>query len=211
MRFSTLPAIVAFALFGIAKLGAQTPALNMGTLNANPALSRASLQSCGLAVDSAGSVYLGLFDSTLRKVAADGTVTVVAGSPGQNGSVDGTAGNARLDADVGLAVDASQVVYVCELSGAIRRVTPDGNVTTIAGVAGSSGFADGTGSAARFNGATRICFDPTSEGHARGCGDDNSRQTRSDGLPGRDRPVRPLHGTHIDCLRRLGQPLRSRL
>src|SRR5580658_3714414 len=123
MRLSTLQPMVICALLGIADLGAQTPALNMGTLNLNPAISTTSLQSCGMAVDPSGSIYLGLFDSTLRKVASDGSVTVIAGSSGQNGSVDGTAGSARLNADMGLAVDASDVVYVCELSGAIRRVT----------------------------------------------------------------------------------------
>jgi hypothetical protein len=162
MRFSNFPAIIACALFGLAGLDGQTPALNISTLDTSPVLSRNSLQSCGLAVDSTGSVYLGLFDSTLRKVAADGTMIIIAGSPGLNGNVDGMGGSARLDADMGLAVDGSQTVYICELSGAIRRVTPDGVVTTIAGLAGPGGFADGTGSAARFNGATRICFDPSS-------------------------------------------------
>jgi hypothetical protein len=154
--------MVACALFGIAELDAQTPALKLSTLPTSPVLSRSSLQSCGMAVDGTGSIYVGLFDSTLRKVAADGTVSIIAGSPGLNGSVDGTAATARLDADMGLAVDGSQTVYVCELSGAIRRVTSDGVVTTIAGLTGPGGFADGTGSAARFNGATRLCFDPSS-------------------------------------------------
>jgi len=162
MRVSILPAMVACALFGIAELDAQTPALKLSTLPTSPVLSRSSLQSCGMAVDGTGSIYVGLFDSTLRKVAADGTVSIIAGSPGLNGSVDGTAATARLDADMGLAVDGSQTVYVCELSGAIRRVTSDGVVTTIAGLTGPGGFADGTGSAARFNGATRLCFDPSS-------------------------------------------------
>ena len=159
LNFSATAAGILICLAG---LHAQTPALQVTTIPVNPAFGAEALQSCGLAVDRSGTIYAGLFDATLRRIGPDGTMTLVAGAPNQSGTVDGAGGAARLNANMGLAVDAAGIVYICELSGAIRRVTPDGIVTTIAGAAGAGGYADGTGSAARFNGATRICLDPTS-------------------------------------------------
>ena len=59
--------------------------------------------------------------------------------------------NGAADNAVGVAVDGSGIVYVAEADGqVIRKITPAGVVTTLAGTAGTSGSSDGTGSAARF-------------------------------------------------------------
>jgi sugar lactone lactonase YvrE len=106
----------------------------------------------GMAVDSAGNVYVGdLFNHTIRKVTPGGVVTTLAGLPGNSGSADGTGSDARFDYPRGVAVDSAGNVYVADYGNhTIRKVTPGGVVTTLAGLAGSGGNSDGTGSDARF-------------------------------------------------------------
>jgi hypothetical protein len=106
----------------------------------------------GVAVDSAGNVYVAdYYNYTIRKVTPGGVVTTLAGLAGSEGSADGTGSAARFRSPTGVAVDSTGNVYVADtFSCTIRKVTPGGVVTTLAGLAGSWGSADGTGSAARF-------------------------------------------------------------
>jgi len=121
----------------------------------------------GLALDSAGNIYLGdANNSTVRKVTPVGTnwvVTTLAGLAGQFGSVDGTSSDARVYCVGGGAVDSAGNVYVVDYTNStVRKVTSVGTnwvVTTLAGLAGSPGSADGTGSAARFNGPNGVVMD----------------------------------------------------
>jgi hypothetical protein len=114
---------------------------------------------CSVAVDRAGDVFVvDNGNSTLRKVTAVGTnwvVTTLAGLAGTSGSADGTNSAARFYAPSGLAADAVGNLYVVDLgNNTIRKVTSVGTnwvVTTLTGLAGTSGSADGTNSAARFN------------------------------------------------------------
>ena len=111
-------------------------------------------QPQGMAVDSAGNVYVAglLCNHTIRKVTPGGVVTTLAGAAGSYGSADGTGSDARFYVPRGVAVDSAGNVYVADMRNhTIRKVTPAGVVTTLAGLAGSSGSADGTGSAARFD------------------------------------------------------------
>jgi hypothetical protein len=107
---------------------------------------------CGVAVDGAGNVYVAdQYNHTIRKVTAAGVVTTLAGQAGSSGSSDGTDGAARFYWPSGVTSDGAGNVYVADYGNhTIRRVTPSGSVTTLAGLAGSYGSADGTGSAARF-------------------------------------------------------------
>ena len=78
-------------------------------------------------------------------------MTTLAGTPGVSGSADGTGSTARFNGPFGIAVDSVNNVYVGDYNNqVIRKITPTGVVTTLAGVAGSSGIADGMGTAARF-------------------------------------------------------------
>jgi len=113
----------------------------------------------GVAVDSAGNVYVGdERNHRIRKVTPAGVVTTLAGS-GSPGFADGTGAAAQFDSPAGVAVDSADNVYVSDLGNhRIRKVTPAGVVTTLAG-SGSSGFADGTGTAVQFNGPTGVALD----------------------------------------------------
>jgi sugar lactone lactonase YvrE len=115
----------------------------------------------GVAADAAGNVYVAdTGNHTIRKITPAGMVTTLAGTAGSYdstdgtgpGSADGTGSAARFNWPTGLAVDNSGIVYVADSGNhTIRRITPAGVVTTFAGMAGSAGSADGTGSSARFN------------------------------------------------------------
>ena len=68
------------------------------------------------------------------------------------GKIDGKMSAARFQYPNAVATDAAGNIYVADSNNhTIRKVTPAGTVTTIAGLAGSSGYAEGEGSAARFS------------------------------------------------------------
>ena len=106
----------------------------------------------GVAVDSSGNVYVADSENkTIRKVTPSGVVTTLAGTAGANGSTDATGSAARFSYPLGVAVDSTGNVYVADRNNhTIRKVTPGGLVTTLAGSAGVGGSADGSGSAAGF-------------------------------------------------------------
>lgn len=104
----------------------------------------------GMAMDGAGNLYVADAGSNLiRKVTPSGAVTTIAGN-GSQGYTNGTGTAASFNHPVGLALDASGDLYVAdEHNNVIRKITPSGVVTTLAG-SGSQGYADGTGTAASF-------------------------------------------------------------
>lgn len=113
----------------------------------------------GIAADTAGNVYV-TDSNTIRKITPAGVVTTLAGTWGVAGSADGTGAAASFGSSGGITTDAAGNVYVADTNaGTIRKITPAGVVTTLAGTAGLSGSADGTGAAARFNGPSGISAD----------------------------------------------------
>lgn len=83
---------------------------------------------------------------------AIGVVTTLAGSAGSPGSADGTGGVARFVDPAGITIDGTNLYVADTYNCTIREIIiSTGVVTTIAGIAGNSGTADGTGSAARFD------------------------------------------------------------
>jgi uncharacterized delta-60 repeat protein len=118
----------------------------------------------GVAVDTNGNVYVADQNNhTIRQVTPAGVVTTLAGSAGASGTNDGTGVAARFSHPNGVAVYSNGSVYVADYSNdTIRQVTPVGTnwvVTTLAGLAGSAGSADGTGSAARFHYPAGVAVD----------------------------------------------------
>jgi hypothetical protein len=107
----------------------------------------------GVAVDSVGNVYVAdTGNSTIRKITAAGIVTTLAGTAPIFGSADGTGAAARFSNPSSVAVDSAGNIYVADqFNDTIRKVTPGGVVTTLAGTAGMAGSADGTGAASRFS------------------------------------------------------------
>ena len=84
--------------------------------------------------------------------------TTFAGLP--PGSADGTGSAARFNSPAGVAVDSADNTYVADtVNSTIRKITPAGVVTTFAGLAGSTGSANGTGSTARFNFPSALAVD----------------------------------------------------
>ncbi len=108
----------------------------------------------GLAIDSSGNVYVADSDNNvIRKISTGGTVSLVAGQTGVAGYQDGTGTTQALFNDpIGLAVDSSTNLYVADYgNNVIRKITPGGVVSTVAGQAGVSGYVDGPVGQALFN------------------------------------------------------------
>ena len=115
----------------------------------------------GIALDARGGAWVAdSSNHTVRHISASGQVRTVAGLAGQKGQADGVGSHARFDSPNGLAVNAQGDVLVADYGNhSIRRISPEGVVTTLAGLAGQAGSADGMGSAARLNAPRGIAID----------------------------------------------------
>jgi sugar lactone lactonase YvrE len=112
--------------------------------NNGPAASATFYFPNSVAVDAADNVYVADgVNNLIRKISPDGTVSTLAGS-GLPGAVDSTGTKASFNYPAGLAVDAVGNVYVADSNNnLIRKITPDGVVTTVAG-SGLQGATNGT-------------------------------------------------------------------
>src|SRR5262249_17948754 len=118
----------------------------------------------GLTTDNAGNVYVAdTLNDIIRKITPAGVVTTFAGTAGMRGSTDAGGAAARFHVPSGSARASAGNEYVAD-SGwmawgmgcvdwgnhIIRKITPAGVVSTLAGTAGMTGGNDGAGAAARF-------------------------------------------------------------
>ena len=111
-----------------------------------------------MAVDRSGNIYFAdSNNSVVRKVNVNGNVTTFAGS-GAPGTSDGTGSAASFTNPLGIAVDRSGNVFVADV-GAIRKITPAGVVTKIAGGAFMPGSSDGVGGDATFDNPPGLAVD----------------------------------------------------
>lgn len=98
----------------------------------------------------------------IRAIGAGGLVTTLAGT-GILGSLDGVADSTRFNYPWDVTCDPAGNVFVMDGDNhVIRRISPQGIVSTYVGEAGTKGALDGTGIYASFNGATAISYDPSS-------------------------------------------------
>lgn len=129
-----------------------------GAGNGSPARTRFA-DPFGVVLDRAGNLYLadGGDNNTIRKIGLDGISTTLAGSV--EGYADGAGSAAAFNTPSGLAIDAAGNLYVADTGNhAIRKVTPAGAVSTLAG-GGAAGYRDGQGAAAQFNGPLGVAVD----------------------------------------------------
>ena len=128
----------------------------------------------GVAVDSSGHIYVAdTGNHRIRKIDPAGVVTTLAGST--LGYADGTGTAARFNYPRGVAVDSSGNVYVADYDNdRIRKIDPTGVVTTFAG--SSSGDADGTGTAARFNRPSGVAVDSSGNVYVADLGNNRIRK-----------------------------------
>jgi sugar lactone lactonase YvrE len=114
----------------------------------------------GIAVDAAGNIFVSSEHTDLiYKIKPDGTTTVFAGGAPPSLNPDGKGTKASFKGPTQLAIDAHDNLYVADLVYMrIRKITPDGTVTTIAGD-GAIGFKDGKGTVARFNAPQGLTLD----------------------------------------------------
>jgi uncharacterized protein (TIGR03437 family) len=114
-------------------------------------------------VDASGNIFIAdAGNSQIRKVTLQGTITTVAGNGSGGFSGDGgPATSAQLSQPIGVAVDASGNIFIADVSNSrIRKVTPQGTITTVAG-SSSAGFSGDGGPAtlAQLNGASGVAVD----------------------------------------------------
>lgn len=116
----------------------------------------------GIAVDPDGNTYVAdTLNHVIRKISVTGQVSTFAGTAGLRGSADGAGPVARFTFPYGLAYDRGRGwLYVADLGNStIRMIDYFGNVSTVAGLAGIPGSANGAGSAARFNSPNGLAVD----------------------------------------------------
>ena len=104
----------------------------------------------GVAVDNAGNVYISDFlNNRVRMVTPAGIISTYAGNGLSGFSGDGgPATSAALSQPAGLAVDAAGNLYIADSNNsAVRKVTPAGTISTVAGTGGSQGYSGDGGSA----------------------------------------------------------------
>jgi sugar lactone lactonase YvrE len=116
----------------------------------------------GVALDTNGNLYVAdKSNHQIRKITSAGVVSTLAGvGTANSGTADGTGASARFNSPTGVAVDKSGKVYVADYTNhLIRQISPEGLVSTLAGVASMAGYVDGVVGTAKFNNPSGVAVD----------------------------------------------------
>ena len=107
----------------------------------------------GIVVNGDGVVFVAdTGNNAIRRISPTGVTTTFAGSVTQSGTLDGRGSAARFNQPLGLSFNPSDgLMHVCDQgSHLLRQLSPQGDVRTVAGLAGVAGAANGIGAAVRF-------------------------------------------------------------
>jgi len=139
----------------------------------------------GIAIDPGSNLYIAdEHNSRVRSVAVGGTINTVAGNGSYTYTGDGgLASAAQLDGPWGAAFDASGNLYISDWNSRIRKITPDGMITTVAGtgVIGYSGDG-GQATSAEFNFPGGLKFDAAGNLYIADFGNDRVRKVTPSGI-----------------------------
>lgn len=133
----------------------------------------------GLCFDNHGDLIVGDWGNhKIRKVTLNGIVSTIAGST--EGYLDEVSSLAMFDFPSGVCRDASNNIFVCDqLNARIRKISPEGNVSTFAG--STNGYADGIGPSAMFSQQNAMCFDAAGNMYVADSGNDRIRKITTAG------------------------------
>ena len=162
-----------------------------------PAIEASITNPFGVAVDAAGAFYIAdSFNERIRKVSPGGIITTVAGSGIRTGSIDGEGGDPADDLGdggpatsasfflpFGVTVDTAGNLYIADwINRRIRKVSPDGAITTVAGGGMLIPADGGPATSAGLGGPTGIVVDTAGNLYIADRGDDRIRRVGPDGI-----------------------------
>jgi len=120
----------------------------------------------GLALDSDGNLFVSDSNNhTIRKISPAHEVTTFAGTPLESGFIDGASPEAKFFQPAELAFDRDHgALYVADsMNHAIRKISPDGKVSTVTGFARTAGADDGDNGRARLYNPYGLALLPNGE------------------------------------------------
>lgn len=133
--------------------GTKTPGYVNGTVNTTTGTYASFRDPSGLVVDAQGNIFVAdMGNSAIRKITSAGVVTTIAGGPGQT---------TLLGDPIGISMDSQGNFFITDVSGRIIELTSAKVLYDLAGSANVAGFADGSGTAARFSAPQGICITPS--------------------------------------------------
>lgn len=183
----------------------------------------------GFAIDATGNIYVAdSYNCTIRKIGANSVVSTLAGKAGSCGHADGNGSAASFGAIGAITIDPAGNLYVTDTGGittgtgenatytpsygAVRKITPAGVVTTLAGSA-NVGTVDGTGIAARFYEPGAITSDAAGNVYVVDSNDANGLVRKvspagvvttvvgqANAIPGNFTPAAPLSGERFPAI-----------